>query len=50
VLRDDRRVEWGSAEDSAEKAGVLVALLEAREARVYDVSVPGQPVTSDVVR
>ncbi len=50
VLRDQRRVEWGSAEDSAEKAGVLAALLTAREAKVYDVSVPGQPVTSDVAR
>lgn len=50
VLRDQRRVEWGSAEESAEKAGVLAALLQAREAKVYDVSVPGQPVTSDVVR
>lgn len=50
VLRDDRRVEWGSAEESTEKAAVLAALLEAREARVYDVSVPGQPVTSDVAR
>lgn len=50
VLRDQRRVEWGSAEESAEKASVLAALLEAREARVYDVSVPGQPVTSDVAR
>ncbi|WP_426244207.1 cell division protein FtsQ/DivIB [Nocardioides sp. LHG3406-4] len=50
VLRDQRRVEWGSAEESAEKASVLAALLEAREARVYDVSVPGQPVTSDSAR
>ena len=50
VLRDERRVEWGSAEESAEKASVLAALLEAREARVYDVSVPGQPVTSDIAR
>ena len=50
VLRDGRRVGWGSAEGSAEKAAVLAALLEARDARVYDVSVPGQPVTSDVAR
>ncbi len=50
VLRDERRVEWGSAEESDEKASVLAALLQAREAKVYDVSVPGQPVTSDTAR
>ncbi len=50
VLRDERRVEWGSAEESDEKASVLTALLQAREAKVYDVSVPGQPVTSDIAR
>lgn len=47
VLRDDRVVVWGSAEQSAEKAAVLEALLQARDARRYDVSVPGQPVTRD---
>ena len=41
-LRDGREVRWGSAEQSAEKAEVLQALL-ARKAQGYDVSVPGQP-------
>ncbi len=45
VLRDDRRVVWGSAEESAEKAEVLAQLLK-QPARTYDVSVPGQPATS----
>jgi cell division protein FtsQ len=45
VLRDGRQVLWGSADESAAKAEVLVALL-AEPARVYDVSVPGQPTTS----
>ncbi|MDP3892623.1 cell division protein FtsQ/DivIB [Nocardioides sp.] len=44
VLGDGRRVEWGSAEQSGIKARVLPALLQ-REARTYDVSVPGQPTT-----
>lgn len=42
VLRDDREVLWGSAEDSELKARVLEALLR-QQARVYDVSVPGSP-------
>ena len=46
VLRDGRRVVWGSADDSETKARVLTALL-TRPARVYDVSVPGRPTTSD---
>jgi cell division protein FtsQ len=41
-LRDGREVLWGSAEQSDEKAEVLVALLP-RQAQVYDVSVPGFP-------
>lgn len=45
VLRDGRIVRWGSAEQSDEKARVLPDLLEI-DARVYDVSVPGQPTTS----
>lgn len=45
VLRDDRSVIWGSAAASEEKARVLDALLDATKARVYDVSVPGQPTT-----
>jgi cell division protein FtsQ len=44
VLRDDRRVLWGSAEDSDQKAEVLEALL-GQQARTYDVSVPGSPTT-----
>jgi cell division protein FtsQ len=46
VLRDDRTVMWGSADESAEKAAVLARLLE-QDARNYDVSVPGRPTTSD---
>lgn len=46
TLRDDRRVVWGSADQATDKARVLVALLKAaRDARAYDVSVPGQPTT-----
>ncbi len=41
-LRDGRQVVWGSADQSAEKAEVLEAMLP-HDARVYDVSVPGQP-------
>ena len=48
VLRDGRRVEWGSAEESEEKAEVLAALLEQREAKAYDVSVPGQPTITQL--
>ncbi|MDQ4052487.1 MAG: FtsQ-type POTRA domain-containing protein [Actinomycetota bacterium] len=44
VLRDGRIVQWGSAEQSEEKAEVLSALL-SRQAEVYDVSVPGSPTT-----
>jgi cell division protein FtsQ len=44
VLRDGRIERWGSAEQSAEKAEVLSALL-SRRAEVYDVSVPGSPTT-----
>lgn len=46
-LRDGRIVEWGSAEDSELKARVLADLLAARRAPYYDVSVPGQPTTSN---
>jgi cell division protein FtsQ len=41
-LRNRRTVVWGSADASADKARVLTLLLD-RKARVYDVSVPGQP-------
>lgn len=46
VLQGGAEVVWGSAEQSAEKGEVLLALLEAAPAARYDVSVPGQPVTS----
>lgn len=45
VLPGGRSVVWGSADDSEAKARVVGALLSAVEARVYDVSVPGQPTT-----
>jgi cell division protein FtsQ len=45
VLRDERVVVWGSAEDSDVKAEVLAGLL-ARPASAYDVSVPGQPTVT----
>ncbi|HSX67243.1 cell division protein FtsQ/DivIB [Nocardioides sp.] len=46
-LRDGRIVVWGSADQAAEKARVLASLLKAvRDARAYDVSVPGQPTTT----
>lgn len=46
VLRSGRTVLWGSGEASQDKAAVLAALLKARKAKNYDVSVPGQPVVS----
>ena len=45
TLRDGRTVMWGSAEDSEQKAAVLVRLLE-QPAKHYDVSVPGNATTS----
>lgn len=47
MLRDGREVRWGSAEESDLKATVLVELLVAQQAEVYDVSVPGSPTTSN---
>lgn len=44
LLKDGRRVEWGSAQDSEDKARVLGVLLQ-RDASTYDVSVPGQPTS-----
>lgn len=44
VLRNGRKVLWGSAEDSARKAEVLGVLLE-RPGTEIDVSVPGRPTT-----
>lgn len=42
VLRDGREVVWGSADESSQKAQVLVVLL-TEKGRVFDVSVPGSP-------
>ncbi|GAB2988977.1 cell division protein FtsQ/DivIB [Nocardioides montaniterrae] len=44
VLRDGRRVRWGSADESDAKAQVLLDLLKTK-ARSFDVSVPGLPTT-----
>jgi cell division protein FtsQ len=43
VLRDQRQVLWGSAEESELKAEVVDKLLAAQKAPYYDVSVPGNP-------
>ncbi len=43
VLRDQRQVLWGSAEESALKAEVIDRFLVAQKGTVYDVSVPGNP-------
>ncbi len=48
VLKDGPRVEWGSANDSALKAQVLVVMLaapSAASAGVIDVSAPTLPIT-----
>lgn len=45
TMRGGATVIWGSDAQSALKSEVLVQLL-ARPARTYDVSVPGQPVTT----
>ena len=45
TLRDGRTVMWGSAEESEQKAAVLVRLLE-QPGEHYDVSVPGNATTS----
>jgi cell division protein FtsQ len=45
AMRGGATVVWGSDEQSALKAEVLAKLLP-HPAHVYDVSVPGQPVTS----
>ena len=44
VLGNGRRVLWGSAEDSGQKAEVLAVLLR-RPGQQIDVSVPGRPTT-----
>ena len=43
VMRDEREVLWGSAEESELKAEVVDKLLAALKAPFYDVSVPGNP-------
>lgn len=43
-LDDGRLVRWGSADQSDDKAAVLLQLLK-RKAEMYDVSVPGAPTT-----
>ncbi len=48
VLRDQRQVLWGSAEESALKAQVLDRMLTAVKAQVYDVSVPGNPTVREL--
>jgi cell division protein FtsQ len=45
VLQDGRTVMWGSADQSEEKAEVLMELLR-EDAQRYDVSVPAQSTTS----
>jgi cell division protein FtsQ len=45
LLSDGRSVMWGSAEQSAQKAEVLAVLLDQKQARRFDVSVPGRPTT-----
>jgi len=47
ALGSGQTVRWGSASDSDVKAEVLAALMKAKpDVKAYDVSVPGQPVTS----
>lgn len=43
-LHDGRRVLWGSAEQSTQKAEVLAVLLQ-RKGEQYDVSVPARPTS-----
>lgn len=49
VMRDERQVLWGSAEESELKAQVIDRLLAAEKAQVYDVSVPGNPTVRGTV-
>ena len=46
TLKDGREVRWGSAAETPEKVRVLSVLL-TQHAKVYDVSVPAQPTTTD---
>lgn len=45
TLKDGREVRWGSAAQTDQKVQVLNVLL-ARQAQVYDVSVPAHPTTA----
>ena len=46
LLKDGSQVTWGSADQSDEKAEVLLRLLDAKpDAQAYDVSVPSLPTT-----
>lgn len=49
VLRDQRQVLWGSAEESELKAQVIDRMLGAVKAQVYDVSVPGNPTVREPI-
>jgi cell division protein FtsQ len=49
VLRDQRQVMWGSAEESELKAQVIDKMLTSVRAPVYDVSVPGNPTVRDTL-
>lgn len=42
VLGDGTQINWGSADESADKVEVLALLME-QKARVYDVTAPGRP-------
>ena len=44
ILHNGRRVVWGSAEESAQKAQVLQDML-AQPGDTIDVTVPGRPTT-----
>jgi cell division protein FtsQ len=44
-LKDHSVVRWGSADQTARKVEVLGVLLAKVKAKVYDVSVPEQPIT-----
>lgn len=49
ILRNRSEVMWGSADEGAFKAEVLLALFQV-DAKYYDVSAPGVPATSDTPR
>lgn len=42
VLGDGTQINWGSADESADKAQVLTLLME-QKARIYNVQAPGRP-------